>query len=525
MRAFSELYKAVDLINNDQKKTELLYHYLLKADDRDKIWILALLGAKGPKALMSVKNLTSLALEVSNLPGWIFKECLLATGDIQETIASILPAGNEPFTWSFSEVCGMLYNGKVMEPDAMKSMITSVWRSLPVFDRYVFNRLLCGNLRLRVNAGNLLGALQQLTGVDRARLQLRLGADWSPLHTDFNSLVLKERDGEDFALPVKFCRQLPQIRLAKQEDVNLWRADITCSAIRVQLVKRKGKVFIWTCNDDLITDKLPELVKEGQAFPDDVVLEGEVLSHGNHSLSARLFEQRMGRKVVSKSLVKENPLAMAVRDLLEYGNADLREQPLWRRLTVLEGITRKLNPELIFIAQEIDFYSWEDIENKMVSEKAFIRGVLLRRKHAVYGGKDGDCLQLTRTEKVHTINVVLLYARSVFIATGTLSMEYTFAAWKEGVLIPVAKTTAEGLTKEELEHLNGFVKNNTVEKFGPVKSVRPDLVFELAFTSVQFSNRNKSGFTLVSPQIIRCVQGRSADAAGSLEDFLLLAEK
>jgi DNA ligase-1 len=293
-----------------------------------------------------------------------------------------------------------------------------------------------------------------------------------------------------------------------------WKWD----GIRSQLIRRQERTFLWSRGEELITDRFPEIGAVGAALGEGTVLDGEVLPWKDGvPLPFTQLQRRIGRKVLGNKILADVPVALLAFDLLELDCVDVREQPLeWRREELARIVERVASPALI-LSPVIQAESWEQLSK--IREEARSRGVegfMLKRHGSAYrvGRKRGDWWKWKIAP--HSVDAVLIYAQRGSGRRASLYTDYTFGVWDGDKLVPFAKAYS-GLTDDEIRQVDAFVRNNTVERFGPVRVVKPELVFELAFEGIQRSTRHRSGIAVRFPRMARWRNDKKAADADSLE--------
>jgi DNA ligase-1 len=292
------------------------------------------------------------------------------------------------------------------------------------------------------------------------------------------------------------------------------------------LIKRNGEFFVWSRGEELLTEKFPEYVDFLQRLPNGTVIDGEIISLGAPAagnpfkpLPFAALQTRIGRKNISKKQLTEAPVGFIAYDLLEYNAEDIRDRPLTQRRLLLEQLISN-NPEPnIHISPVINFSSWNMLrEIRKDSRSRGSEGIMLKRKDSAYqvGRKRGDWWKW-KIDPL-TIDAVMIYAQKGHGRRSNLYSDYTFAVKDNDKLVSFAKAYS-GLTDKEMAQVDNFVKKNAIEKFGPVRTVKPELVFEIAFEGIAASNRHKSGVALRFPRISRWRQDKKPADINTLDDL------
>ena len=305
-----------------------------------------------------------------------------------------------------------------------------------------------------------------------------------------------------------------------------WLAERKWDGIRGQIIIRDGELFVWSRGEELVTDKFPEFQDLTEALPNGTVLDGEIIPFKNGKpLSFSTMQTRISRKNVSKAILKSAPIVMIAYDILELNGEDLREKPQVERRKLLEQLLQNHPTEKLLISELVDFSNWNDlVKERLKSRENNVEGLMLKRKDSTYkiGRKKGDWWKW-KVDPL-TIDAVMIYAMRGHGRRANLYTDYTFAVWDDEKLVPFAKAYS-GLTDKEINRVDAFVKKNTVDKFGPVRSVKAELVFEIAFEGIAKSSRHKSGVALRFPRIHRWREDKPAAEANTMDDLnKILAE-
>lgn len=529
MKQFAELFLDLDRTNKTNEKVELLRNYFLTAEDGDKIWALALFTGRRPSFKINSRQIREWACDEAGIPEWLFRESYSNVGDLGETISLLLPQNESMhFDRSLQEWFLFLSELPQMTEAEKRKHITNAWRQLSQHEIFVFNKLIMGSFRIGVSQTLVVRALAEATGLESSHIAHRVMGQWGPYETTFVNLVLQESKEDFISRPYPFflayALEGSVESLGNPEE---WFAEWKWDGIRSQVIKRAGELFIWTRGEELATDKFPELHSLTQWLPDGTVLDGEVVTYADHRpLPFNLLQTRIGRKKLSKKILEEAPVALLAYDLLEENGIDIRLLPQEERRVRMEKLftgapeTLKAHPSPL-----IPFTHWEELKAMHgLSRQHFAEGFMLKRKSAHYqvGRKKGDWWKW----KVDPLSVdaVLIYAQKGHGRRTELFTDYTFAVWDENKkLVPFAKAYS-GLTDAEIARVDHFVKRNTLEKFGPVRTVAPELVFEIGFEGINASSRHKSGIAVRFPRILRWRQDKKAEDADTLDTLQKILE-
>lgn len=483
-------------------KIDAMRRYFEDAEDNDKLWMISLFLGRKPSRSVTSNLLRLWASEISDLPAWLFKSSYDITKDWNETIASILPSPVQVSDFSLTDYLKMLVDLREKTAEEKKEIILDIWTQLGGEERWVFNKLLTGGFRPGATQKQMIVALSQQTGLENNVLYLRLEADWSPEHDSFSQVIFAENGEYEISKPYAF--QLPDtwdVNLVNNEKPADWQVEWKWQGIRSQVIKRKDEAFIWNREEELITVKLPELGPLLELLPNGTAIDGEILAWKDGiPLSESVLRHRFGRKNISKKVLQEVPIHIVVYDLLEYKGEDLRGKPLHERRQKLALLVDEMGlPDLMSLSEQIEFEDWAQLgELRKYARDYHAQGFILKRKASPYeaGNEHGHW----KKWEVDLLKVkgILLYAERESRRSANKYTHFTFAVWKNEELIPVTKAQVE-LPEDELEEIEKWVKAHTIERFGPVRSVSPKLVFEIGFQGIEYARRRKSGVNLLAP--------------------------
>jgi DNA ligase-1 len=304
-----------------------------------------------------------------------------------------------------------------------------------------------------------------------------------------------------------------------------WQAEWKWDGIRGQIIKRNNELFVWSRGEELMTEKFPEYHSLNDVLPDGIVMDGEIIpSIDRKPLPFALLQTRIGRKNVTKKQLNEAPIAFFAYDLLEYNGSDWRDHTLEERREKLEEIIAGILHPALLISPVIAYDKWDELTKLRASSRDMgAEGIMLKRKSSVYqvGRKRGDWWKW-KIDPL-TIDAIMIYAQKGAGRRSNLYTDYTFAVKDGEKLIPFTKAYS-GLTDKEFALVDAFVKRNSLEKFGPVRTVKPELVFEIAFEGIAASNRHKSGVALRFPRISRWRHDKKPDEINTLDDLKKMLE-
>jgi DNA ligase 1 len=528
LKAFASLFVQLDQTNKTKEKINFLRKYLSDASDKDKLWALALFSHKRPKRQVNTSLLKLWAQELTQTPAWLFDESYHSVGDLAETISLLLPPASHSNSWGLHDWMVFLDNLQSENPDVKKERILWAWDRMSQPENFVFIKLITGGFRVGISNQLVIKALSEEFLLDSSVVSHRLMGNWSPFANDFSKLILEESPNEDNSKPYPFFLSFPiegtPEGLGNPSD---WMAEWKWDGIRSQTIVRKDDIFIWSRGEELVTDKFPELHVLKNLLPSGTVIDGEILPFKNASpMFFQDLQARIGRKNVSKKLISEIPVIIKAYDILEYKGHDIRHQPLAQRRGYLQEILVNLPENTpLLLSEPVNFTTWNGLKELQQQARTFFaEGMMVKHKMSTYqsGRKKGEWWKWKL--EPFTIDAVMIYAQKGHGRRADLYSDYTFGIWDQGNLVSFAKAYS-GLTDKEMSEVDRFVKQNTVEKFGPVRTVRPQLVFEIAFEGIQVSKRHKSGVALRFPRIKTWRKDKPPEEANTLEDLKQLLDQ
>jgi len=369
-----------------------------------------------------------------------------------------------------------------------------------------------------------------------------------PTAVDYATLVAPESSGElnqktsgqpyPFFLAHPFNLPLDQFEAALGPPEN-WLVEWKWDGIRAQLVRRAGQVWLWSRGEELVTDRFPELAAMGAALPDGCVIDGEIVvwrkdaetidDAGKVQPFADL-QKRIGRKTIGAKLLRDVPVVLLAYDLLEFEGQDLRGKPQLERRALLDALIAQMTHPQLLASPVLPGKTWGELARQREAARNMgVEGVMIKSRAAHYGvGRTKD-LGVWWKWKIDplSIDAVLIYAQRGHGRRASLYSDYTFAVWDgapeqtDRKLVPFAKAYS-GLTDVEMARVDAVIRKTTIETFGPVRSVRPTLVFELGFEGIARSPRHKSGIAVRFPRMLRWREDKPVAEADTLETLSAL---
>ncbi|WP_426140521.1 ATP-dependent DNA ligase [Pseudomonas sp. DWP3-1-2] len=570
MKAFAELYSRLDATTSSNAKLAAMREYFAQVPPEDAAWAVYFLAGGRPRQLVPTKLLREQAMTLAHLPQWLFEESYQAVGDLAETLSLLLPEAEH----SSDQGLAIWLEEKLLPlrglpPEELTERLPTLWEQLDRISLMVCIKLITGSFRVGVSKLLVTRALAALADIDSKRVAQRLvgytDLSHRPTAADYLKLIAEESDdehaqrgGQPYPFFLAHALQQPVDQLETLlGPVNDWQVEWKWDGIRAQVVKREGRLWLWSRGEELVTDRFPELHSLTQGLPDGTVIDGEIVvwkapqgepdTDGEFSLSGpeqmdtgpappsvqpfALLQQRIGRKTLSKKILEEVPVVVLAYDLLEWQGHDWRSRPQHERRAQLEKVIAACNSPVLMPSPVLTGEDWQDLEKQREASRSLgVEGMMLKARDALYGvGRTKD-MGVWWKWKVDpfSVDAVLIYAQRGHGRRASLYTDYTFAVWdgpadaSERTLVPFAKAYS-GLSDEEMRKVDAIIRKTTVEKFGPVRSVTPSLVFELGFEGIALSKRHKSGIAVRFPRMLRWRQDKpvaEADSLSTLQDLL-----
>lgn len=537
MHSFIALYHTLDQTNSTRAKIAALVTYFEQASSEDLAWATFFLSGRRLKRLVRASSLRRWLVEASELPEWLVEDTYASVGDLAETIALLLADRQSAGALdgvSLSEfVTQQLKPLGGMDEAEQAAIVLRWWSDLPYDACYIVNKLMTGALRVGVSQALVATALSQVAELPRPVILHRMMGQWTP-DIAFAEQLLSADDGStELSRPYPYCLASPlepEPGSMSADDIESalgpvgdWQVEWKWDGIRAQLIRRQDQVFLWSRGEELIGSQFPELQTAAEQLPDDCVLDGEILAWRDGSpLTFSALQRRIGRKKPGKKTLSDYPVIFRAYDLLEIDSIDIRSQSQASRRARLEGLADTF-PALFSISEIVQAPDWQALANvRLQSRERRVEGFMLKRLDAAYGtGRTRGIWWKWKIEP-HTVDAVMLYAQAGHGRRANLHTDYTFAVWRGEDLVPIAKAYS-GLSNAEIDELDKWIRRHTRERYGPVRSVEPQQVFELAFEAIAASTRHKSGVALRFPRIKRWrrdLAAKDADTIESLEGLL-----
>ena len=524
MKKFAALFHDLDSMTKTNDRLDRLVTYFENACHEDSIWVCWFLAGNRIKGAIKTGELRSFLSEKVNLPLWLIEECHDRVGDLAETVS--LLAGSDSGNKSFGLnkiIREFLLPLRAMDTEERKTTLYRAWDQLSMDEMLPFHKLLTGGFRMGVSKGNLCKALARVGKVEPAVIAQRLSGNWTCDDLTMEDILDPPDEGIDgMNRPFPFCLASPlQEKATSLGEVKDWQVEWKWDGIRAQLLTTGGGGgMLWSRGEESIDESFPEVLECIPYLPPGLCMDGEILAWGREGLrSFSRLQKRLGRKNPGPSIQRKEPVRFQAYDLLRVDGKDLRSLPMGERRKKLEDLLNKMPGHLpLGISPLVQEKSWENLEiRRKESRDRGVEGFMLKRKDSKY--ESGRVKGAWFKWKVDPFlaDMVVVSAQLGHGKRANLYSDYSLAVWDEsGRLVTVAKAYS-GLSNEEIEEVDKFVRKNITGKFGPVRGVNPSLVFEIAFEGAQASGRHKSGVALRFPRIHRWRKDKKIEEADTLE--------
>ena len=534
MRRFAALFESLDTTTSTRLKVDAMVDYFRCASASDAAWAVYVLMGRRVKRSVGPAMLRIWLGEEAGLPLWLVEETYGSIGDLAETIALLIaPEATSVQDGEASAIALTDWFVRRILPLAglpaveQRGIVVGWWRELPYRECFLVNKLLTGSLRLGVSRALVTRALAEALGHSRIQIERALMGAWNPSAEFWQALALNEGSthaSHPYPFYLASALDEPVESLGARDD---WLAEWKWDGIRGQIVRRTLECTLWSRGEEIITDRFPEIVSAAGSLAPGTVLDGEVLAwQDDEVLPFSQLQRRIGRRTLSAKILKEIPAHFIAYDLLEWQGEDWRTKPLSERRAQLERILESRQPGILGLSPAINSPSWMSLATLRDSARAKgVEGLMLKKWDSAYGtGRQRGSWWKWKIDPF-VFDGVLLYAAPGHGRRSNLYTDYTFGVWAGDALIPVAKAYS-GLSDEEIRRLDKWIRTNTREKFGVVRSVEPVHVFELNFEGIAKSTRHKSGIAMRFPRIKQWRSDKGPKEADTLANLqLLLAEQ
>ncbi|HEY4373662.1 MAG TPA: ATP-dependent DNA ligase [Burkholderiales bacterium] len=548
MKAFADLYLALDSTTSSNAKLAAMEAYFRAAAPEDAAWAVYFLAGGKPRQLVPSKVMREFAQRSAGIAEWLFNESYLAVGDLAETIAllSPQPAGSSTdglAVWLEEKLLPL----RGLAPEETLARMDALWRELDAHGRFVCAKLMTGAFRVGVSRLLVTRALAAVGGIDAKRVAERMvgytdlrarpdAARYAALIAPVSETTQAREGAQPYPFFLAHSLQIPVEQFEAQiGPIGDWMVEWKFDGIRAQIVRRGGSAWVWSRGEELVTERFPELAELGARLSDGTVLDGEIVVWKDDRVQPfALLQQRIGRKTLPAKLLADTPVVLLAYDLLEWQGEDLRTRSQAARRALLEQFFAQFSVEYpgtaLQLSPLLDARDWLHLGvQREASRSLGVEGMMLKHRDAHYGvgrTKDAGVWWKWKIDPM-SVDAVLIYAQQGHGRRAGLYTDYTFAVWDGSPdaagrkLVPFAKAYS-GLTDDEIAQVDAIVRRSTVEKFGPVRSVAPTLVFELGFEGIAKSPRHKSGIAVRFPRMLRWRHDKKPEDADSLEALAAL---
>lgn len=547
MKAFTELYHRLNQTSSLLEKQQALEVFFREAPENDAVWGLSLLTGRASIRLVRPLLLRTWVAECTRLPHWLVEESYEHVGDLAETLSLLLhplrteSTASSMMIPSLSNLMKELNRLKKCDEAARKDFILQYWRCLDGSACFLFNKLITGGFRLGVGQGVCIKALSKSVSRPASEVTQALMGNWDPAEHSLKSLLNRGATHAQ-TMPYPFFLASPLLppspktielsgeypspttlftQLGNREE---WLAEWKWDGIRIQMIQRNDVVSMWSRGEERIDDAFPDIALSAQTLPSGTVIDGELMCGQFPEIRGfQDLQKRLGRTRPTARIISQYPVFVFAYDLLELKGVDIRQKPLHERRLLLTQLVEAQRHPFLHPSPLIDGIHWSDIcQKRHEARRHTAEGIMLKRATSIYeaGRKRGDWWKWKLDPM--QIDAVLLYARPGHGRRSSLFTDYSMAIWNHDRtrLLPIAQVYS-GLTDSEIREVDTWIKGHTTEKFGPVRTVMPVLVFEIGFEGIQRSGRHKAGLSLRFPRILRWRRDKSALEA----DDLGIAEK
>ncbi|OSO71768.1 ATP-dependent DNA ligase [Stutzerimonas stutzeri] len=560
MKAFATLYSRLDATTSSNAKLAAMRDYFREADPADAAWAVYFLAGGRPRQLVPTRVLRETAMQAAGLPEWLFEESYQAVGDMAETISLLMSEAEHSSedglaVWMQDRLLPL----RGLPPEELAERLPALWAQLDRLSLMVCIKLITGAFRVGVSKLLVTRALASLADLDPKRVAQRLvgytDLSHRPSAEGYRALIAEEsehehaqRGGQPYPFFLAHALQAPvdtfDTLLGAPDN---WFIEWKWDGIRAQLVKRDGQIWVWSRGEELVSERFPELCELARCLPDGTVIDGEILvwKHAPETPAGELFDaastgepsadgfgvqpfallqQRIGRKNLTAKVLQDAPVAVLAYDLLEWQGDDWRQREHRERRVQLEAVVGQCPSPQLMLSPLVSGADWQDLARLREASRALgVEGMMIKARAAQYGvGRTKDVGVWWKWKiDPYSVDAVLIYAQRGHGRRASLCTDYTFAVWDgepgdpERKLVPFAKAYS-GLTDEEMRKVDAIVRKTTVEKFGPVRSVTPTLVFELGFEGIAASSRHKSGIAVRFPRMLRWRLDKPVEEADTL---------
>jgi DNA ligase-1 len=522
MKAFASFLESLLLTPSRNQKIAYMVQYFRDVPDPDRGYALALLT--GDLSFSNVKANTLKKIVLEKVDENLFAMSYDYVGDLAETIALLWPDHNGHDLPSLS---GLVHELETVDQDKLVPIIANHLSSADTTQRWAIAKMATGNLRIGVSARLAKTALAEFGNKTLDEIEYVWHGLQAPYEDIFAWLEgrgpIPEIHQHRIFHPMMLSHPIDEEKDFEKLDSSDFQAEWKWDGIRVQLGLGDEEKTMFSRTGDNIAQSFPDIISTLNGIG---VLDGELLIGNDFDpMSFNNLQQRLNRKTVSKKMQAEYPAFIRVYDMLFDGDEDIRHLSLVERRKRLEQWINK-NPNLrLDISPILEFKTWDDLAAHRLqgAEEHGHEGLMLKRKDSIYQQGRPKGLWYKWKRDALLVDAVIMYAQRGHGKRSSYYSDYTFGLWDDDKIVPIGKAYS-GFTDAELVQLDKWVRNNTVGRFGPVREVKKELVFEVAFDSAQLSSRHKSGIALRFPRINRIRWDKPAKEADKLSSLAKIIE-
>ncbi|MFM2387503.1 MAG: hypothetical protein RL660_2260 [Bacteroidota bacterium] len=520
MKAFAALHSQLELNSKDDALViSALLKYFASVSDVELPYVIWVLCGKKPKRLLTQQQAQAAAMAICNTPVWLFETSVAHVGNVPETIALLLAkdasAQNQT---ALSELLEEMIAIGTASLQDKKHFVQQCWQTLAPESLFLFSKLVCGTYRSPISKVVLSKALASHFDVDEHVVQhLLVKPSVASLREAI--VLLKEATSSRLQKPFELCKIDLQAEpnFEALGDIADWHLTYLYGGVRCQIVVDENATAIYTATHELITAHLPELQNLHTVLPSGTIIDAEIISfNANHKPHAALVQKRLEAKPPSNKLLQEISITLVVRDLLQLKGCDIRQLSFNERYEILCSLLK--NQTLLTLPEQIYCDNWTALYAKHSALRHInAKAIQMQHKFASYDNAR-QANFAWQASPLH-VQAILLYVQPSIQSNGQVLNEYSFAIWHGEELKPFTKATL-GLSDDDAKQLMEWVKKNTKEKFGPVRSVNAVQVFELACDDIYESSRHKSGFVASGVRIVAWHKEKAITEASTRQELL-----
>lgn len=519
MPSFAKLYQSLRDQSNPKIQRELLSDYLDQASLEDIAWAITLLCEPRIKRLFSIKELRAIAEKHSDVSQEIFDACVAFTGDATEAISLILPTNSNESDAGLESLMEIHQSLQIMDKQTRAIELPKIWNNLDTDERYILNKLLTNGLKSPVSISLLAKVIAAHYNRDPYLMQIDLLHQKDNYPVDISAITTSQNTPNGWYHPIEFKRAhqaQPAAISLNTENLVSYEWD----GVRAQIVKSQDDCLLWTQRGELITQKVPELIQITDHIPPNTRIDGILIATDENTFLPKSFaRKRLAKKNLTPKDLSSAPFIFIAIDLFGINGNAIIDEPFSSRLQQLESLFRTFpSNQFIQLNEYASYENPEQLQALLIDAKQYhARAVIIRESHAPYLSDEWLCIK----NIPHQINTVLLYVKRGEGAFANEFRQMTLGVYSGSELLPIA-TCENTLGPDENILLKSFVRENRIDRFGPVISVEAQLVMRIEFEAVEVSKRRKSGVALKKPRIISWEKEKLLEDVSQLEGITVL---